>query len=300
MEINIKSNYNFNIVDNDDELIVKIKKNNIDSFTIKNDENNKNNENAENDENDSTEKKNEIEEKDDNILINTNYSYDDIIKSKCNYDLNKTNIIIKKYEDIDPNINYYDLLIYVNNENSEIFNNINFVDIYKNSNNLLNYNKIREKVNDVYYTKLNNSYKKEDNVLFELINKHYKNYSSTMKDIIKHNILNKQLFFDNIKDNGYLINKFEKNKSYFGWHNDGYKNCDNHEYLELKKKDVPDLKLLQVIICLSDINHKINFLSKNIEIKKGTILIFPCNFMFPYKINSYTEDFYLCTSYFYI
>ena len=36
MEINIKSNYNFDIINNDDELIVKIKKINIESFNIKN------------------------------------------------------------------------------------------------------------------------------------------------------------------------------------------------------------------------------------------------------------------------
>lgn len=291
MEINIKSNYNFDIINNNDELIVKIKKINIETFSIKN---NGIEEKAE------IEEKEEPKKKDDNILINSNYSYDDIINSKCNYDLNKTNVIIKKYEDIDPNINYYDLLIYINNIDNDEFNNTNFVNIYKNSNNLLNYSKIRNQTNNVYYTKLNNNYKKEDALIFGLINEHYKNYSKCMKNTIKHNILNRQLFFDNIKDNGYLITKFEKNNSYFGWYNDGYVNCNNHEYLKLKYKEQPDVKLLQVIICLSDINHKINFLNKNIEIKKGTILIFPCNFMFPYKIDSYEEDFYLCTSYFYI
>ena len=286
MEINIKSNYNFDIINNDDELIVKIKKINIESFNIKN------NGIEEKDSNEEHEKS-LPEEKTENVLINTNYTntnytntkytYDNIINSECKYDLNKTNVIIKKYEDIDPTINYYDLLIYANNIDNDDFNNTNFVNIYKNSNNLLNYSKIRNQTNNVYYTKLNNNYKKEDTLLFELINEHYKIYSKCMKNTIKHNILNRQIFFDNIKDNGYLITKFEKNNSYFGWYNDGYVNCNNHEYLKLKYKEHPDVKLLQVIICLSDINHKINFLSKNIEIKKGTILIFPVILCFHIK-----------------
>jgi len=111
-----------------------------------------------------------------------------------------------------------------------------------------------------------------DKILFEDLAKNYKEYKSIFGD--KVDIFLKE---SEIRDNGFLLQKYIKNKGFCEFHNDSYnetKNC---------------VRILTYIWFLNDVNDggEIEFGNKDLIIKAevGKLIIFPSTWTYSYKQN---------------
>ena len=286
MEILINTNECVDFSFKNNKLIFEIDYNIIKSFNINNVNNIKKIENGVLDisfNNEINSNKIEKEEKFDlNKWVKENVEYIDM-------DLIDNNDCV-----INNDIDYYDLLIYKDNIlkiKQLYFDYELLIKIYE-ENDKINLNYLNKTLsNNILTYLLTNKTKDEkeldyiiSNIIF-YIHKKFKNH------IYKtHNLLTLVLFEnERIHDKGYYICKINKNDSYFEWTNGGHKNSS---FLIYNSENIPHVELFQFMIYLSDYEHEINFLNKNIKLNKGDTLIFPANMMYPFKIDKCNEDIY--------
>ena len=111
-----------------------------------------------------------------------------------------------------------------------------------------------------------------DKILFEELSKNFKEYKSLIEN--KVDVFSQE---GEIKDNGFLLQKYIKNKGYCEFHNDSYN--------ETKKC----VRILTYILFLNDVNEggEIEFGDKDLIVKPeaGKLLIFPSIWTYSYKQN---------------
>ena len=142
-----------------------------------------------------------------------------------------------------------------------------------------------EQTPDKYYGKYTTEFRLEkdkryeiyDKILFEELSKNFKEYKSTIED--KVDIFSIE---GEIRDNGFLFQKYIRNKGFCEFHNDSYnetKNC---------------VRILTYIWFLNDISEggEIEFGDKDLIIKPevGKLIIFPSTWTYSYKQNYPTSN----------
>jgi hypothetical protein len=126
-----------------------------------------------------------------------------------------------------------------------------------------------------------------DKILFEELSKNFKEYKSLVEN--KVNVFSQE---GEIRDNGFLLQKYIKNKGFCEFHNDSYnetKNC---------------VRILTYILFLNDVNDggELEFGENDLVVKPevGKLLIFPSTWTYSYKQNyPLSNDKYLIIGGFY-
>jgi hypothetical protein len=126
-----------------------------------------------------------------------------------------------------------------------------------------------------------------DTILFEELSKSFKEYKSNIGE--KVNVFSQD---GEIKDNGFLLQKYIKNKGFCNFHDDSYN----------ETKDC--VRILTYIWFLNDVNNggELEFGNKDLIVKPeaGKLLIFPSTWTYSYKQNyPLSSDKYLIIGGFY-
>jgi hypothetical protein len=129
-------------------------------------------------------------------------------------------------------------------------------------------------------------WKKYDDILFNNLNNGIQKYGLKLNNLFFNNFL----IFDNIKDKGYQIQKYNKKTGFYKWHHDSM-NDNNFGQ-----------RLLTYIWYLNDVNEggETFFLNGKIIPKKGKFLLFPATWTYLHKGNvPLSNDKYIITGWLY-
>ena len=150
--------------------------------------------------------------------------------------------------------------------------------------------KICEKVKlttDLYISN-SNEWKNIDNILKEKINIKLNKYLNDLYNF--HNVSPYFLSY-NLKDSGYMIQKYNKQEGFYNWHDD----------FSLKKNY--GIRVITMILYLNNVEEggETEFINSiKIKPKKGSLLFFPACWSYTHKGNiPISDDKYICTGWLY-